>query len=280
MPPSNPLGIIAGGGPLPLRIVAACQRQGRPVFVVVLDGQGDPGAYAGVPHAVLRIGAAGAIIGKMQDAGCTDLVMAGWIRRPPIASLRPDWWAIKFLATSGAYALGDNGLASALILALEKEGFALVGADSLVPECLMPAGVLGAVAPPPELAPDIAAALGAARDLGMRDIGQCAVVRGGQVIAREDAEGTDAMLRRLASAGNTGGVFAKTLKPGQERRIDLPAFGAETVAGAVRAGLDGMVVEAGNAFLLDAEAARRTADEAGLFVVGVAPGASWPEGAA
>lgn len=273
MPPK--LGVIAGGGPLPIRIVEACRRAGRPVFVVVLDGQGDPADFAAVEHTVIRIGAAGAIMKRLTAAECTDLVMAGSTSRPPIAALRPDWWGIKFLATSGAYALGDDGLAQALIRAIENEGLRVVGADTLVPEMLMPAGVLGAVPPSADIETDIDAALAAARDLGQRDIGQCAVAREGIVIAREGKDGTDAMLRRLAEAGNVGGVFAKTLKPKQERRFDLPAFGAETVAGAAKAGLSGIVVEAGNVFLMDADATRAAADAAGLFVLGVAPGGTY-----
>ena len=83
------------------------------------------------------------------------------------------------------------------------------------------------------------------------DIGQGAVVCAGAVLAVEAQEGTDAMLRRCAelpaalrgSVEVRRGVLAKAPKPIQERRVDLPTIGPETVAAAAAAGLAGVVVE-------------------------------------
>lgn len=272
MPPNGALGVLAGGGPLPRRIVEACRRQNRPVFVVVFDGQGDPADFANADHVVLRLGAAGSAIKKLRSEGCDTLVMAGWIERPSLKELRPDLWAMKFFATSGADALGDDGLLRTLVKALEKEGFDVVGADTLVPELLMPIGVLGAHAPDDSLRADIDAALACARDLGARDLGQGAVVHQGRTVIEEDRAGTDAMLIRLAESENRGGVLAKALKPNQERRVDIPTLGTRTIVNAARAGLSGVVAEAGNAFLMDREDMIAAADAAGLFVLGVPPG--------
>ncbi|MBO6520704.1 MAG: UDP-2,3-diacylglucosamine diphosphatase LpxI [Rhodospirillales bacterium] len=272
--PHNRIGILAGGGLLPVLVRDACRRNEQAFHVIVFEGQGDPGAFADDSHAVIRLGAGGAAIKNLKKEGCDALVMAGTIRRPGMKELRPDWWGVKFFATSGAAALGDDGLLSALIKALENEGFEVIGADTLLAEYLMPRGQIGTVDPAP-LAGDIAAALDAAKALGGRDIGQAAVVRDGVVVAEEDADGTDAMLRRLAESGETGGVLAKTLKPGQERRADLPTVGAETIHNARAAGLNGVVVEAGNAFLIDRDGTARAADDAGIFLLGADVDGEW-----
>ena len=201
-------------------------------------------------------------------------MFAGTVRRPSLKDLRPDWWAAKFFATSGAATLGDDGLLSALINALEREGFTVIGADTLVPECLMPRGLIGRHGAD-VFAGDIQAALTAAKALGARDAGQAAVVRDGAIIAEESADGTDAMLKRLADVGNQGGVLAKTLKPDQERRADLPTIGLNTLQNAHAAGLNGVVVEAGNAFLMDREDAAAKADALGLFLVGIDADGGW-----
>tara|TARA_R110000787_G_scaffold239367_7_gene345593 strand:- start:13986 stop:14825 length:840 start_codon:yes stop_codon:yes gene_type:complete len=278
MPPSaepkGKLGLLAGGGALPLRIRDACDQSARALHVIVLEGQGDPADFKNVDHTVTRLGAAGAIIKTLKAAGCTELVFAGTVRRPSLKDLRPDWWAAKFFATSGAAALGDDGLLSALINALEREGFTVIGADTLVPECLMPRGLIGRHGAD-VFAGDIQAALTAAKALGARDAGQAAVVRDGAIIAEESADGTDAMLKRLADVGNQGGVLAKTLKPDQERRADLPTIGLNTLQNAHAAGLNGVVVEAGNAFLMDREDAAAKADALGLFLVGIDADGGW-----
>jgi DUF1009 family protein len=68
----------------------------------------------------------------------------------------------------------------------------------------------------------------------------------------------------------SGGVLVKIKKPRQERRVDLPTIGVRTVTGAVRAGLRGIAVEAGGTLIVDRKSVVGAADEAGLFVLGVA----------
>lgn len=269
------IGILAGGGSLPRRIIDACEKSDQAYHVVVFEGQGDPESFAGKTHNIIRLGAGGATIKCLRKNGCDHVVMAGAIRRPSIAELRPDWWGIKFFATSGAQALGDDGLLRALINALEGEGFTVIGADDLVPELLMPQGLIANIQPDDLNRQDIEIAIKAARSLGQQDIGQAAVASKGDVIAREGPGGTDAMLRELGTAKNTGGVLAKTLKPGQERRVDLPTIGPETIINAHAAGLKGVAVEAGNAFLLELDKTVSTANDLGVFLVGTDAEGHW-----
>ncbi len=62
------------------------------------------------------------------------------------------------------------------------------------------------------------------------------------------------------------GVLFKGPKPGQDRRMDLPAIGPGTIEGAARAGLAGVVIEAGGVMILNPGAAVAAADAAGLFI--------------
>ncbi len=275
MPPK--LGVIAGGGELPARIIDACRETGRECFVIAFEGQTAPDLFkpenagADVPHAWVRLGAAGTALQHLRDAGVEELVMAGAIRRPSLKELRPDLWATKFFAASGAASLGDDGLLKALIRALEGEGFSVVGVDSLLPDILAPAGVYGRHGPDPQALADIAAARTGALSLGRADRGQGAVARGGQVLLLEDEAGTDAMLAKVRglSGGETGGVLVKMCKPGQESRADLPTIGVNTVRAAADAGLKGIAVEAGKSLVIDMQAVVDAADEAGLFITGI-----------
>lgn len=273
--PHSKIGILAGAGMLPVLVRDACRQRNLPYHIVVFEGQGDPSQYADDSHAVIRLGAAGASVRNLKKEGCDTLVMAGAIRRPDMKQLRPDWWGIKFFASSGAAALGDDGLLTALINALEGEGFNVIGADELIPGYLMPKGIIGTTGPTDSQSPDITLAMKAAKDLGARDAGQAVVIRDGVIIAEEQSDGTDAMLKRLAGQGNRGGVLAKAFKPGQERRADLPTVGPETVINAKTAGLDGVVIEAGNAFLIDREGTARAADESEMFLIGVDAEGAW-----
>lgn len=267
------LGIIAGGGDLPGRLIAACRRDGRPFFVLALDGFAEPAVIGDAPHEWVRLGAAGEGFRILHSHRVAEVVMAGRVRRPSLADLRPDWRAAKLFARLGLKALGDDGLLRAVVQELEAEGFSVVGADDILgAEILAPEGVLGSHVPDEQALADIAHGIRVARGLGALDVGQGAVVQQGLVLAVEAIEGTDAMLGRCKALrrDGPGGVLVKTAKPGQERRADLPTIGVATVENAHAAGLRGIAVQAGGALMVDKAGLAARADALGLFVVGIA----------
>lgn len=269
---AGPLGIIAGSGALPRRLVENCRAAGHPVFVLALQGEADEATVADVPHAWCRIGAAAKALDLLRANSVKDLVLAGGVRRPSLSALLPDWRAAKFFARVGYRALGDDGLLSAIVKELEREGFRVVGADDILgADDLMPVGLLGRHRPDDEANADIEHGMRVAHALGALDIGQAVVVQQGLVLGVEAAEGTDELLRRCAALrrDGPGGVLVKMAKPGQERRADRPTVGPRTVALAAASGLRGIAAEAGMALVIDRAELVRVADEAGLFLIGV-----------
>jgi DUF1009 family protein len=271
------LGLIAGGGGLPLALAKHCQQSGRPYFVVRLRGFADPplDAHPGEAAGIAEIGR---IVRLARSAGCEALCFAGIVRRPDFAALKPDLRGLAWLPGAVMAARrGDDALLRFLMDGFEKEGFAIEGAHQVMGELALAAGPLGAHAPGAAHDADIAKAIEVARAIGALDIGQGAVVCDGLVLAVEAQEGTDAMLRRVAelppalhgAAGQRRGVLAKVPKPIQEERVDLPTIGPATIEAAHQAGLAGIVGLAGKMLVLDREAVTAAADAAGLFVVGI-----------
>ena len=273
------LGLIAGGGALPVSLAAHCRAVGRPLFVLRLKGFAGPEleSHDGVDVGVAELGRG---IEALRRAGCGAVCLAGKVDRPDLAALKPDLRGLRALPGAIAAARkGDDGLLSYLIAEFEKEGFAVEGAHEVMRGLTLAEGPLGSHAPGEAHLADIRRALDAARAIGRLDIGQAAVACEGLVLAVEAQEGTDAMLRRVAdlpeairgTPGRPRGVLAKAAKPGQELRVDLPTVGPETVRRAAEAGLAGIAGEAGRILVLDRDETRRLADETGLFVLGVPP---------
>jgi DUF1009 family protein len=263
------IGIIAGGGGLPRRLVEACRSARREVFVLALEGAAEPETVEGVPHAWCRIGAAATGLAILRDNRVGELVLAGSVRRPSLAALRPDWRAAKLFARIGYRAFGDDGLLSAIVAELEREGFRVLGPEELLAAALVEEGALGGRLPDEAALADIERGFAIARTLGMLDIGQAVVVQQGLVLGVEAIEGTDEMLRRCAALRREGpgGVLVKVEKPGQEPRIDRPTIGPRTVTLAAQSGLRGIAIEAGATIVLDRDEVARIADRTGLFVV-------------
>lgn len=266
------LGIIAGSGDLPLRLIETCRSEGRDFFVLAIEDATDPAILAGTQHAWIRLGAAADAFRLLREHGAEEVVFIGAVRRPSLASLRPDWRAAKFFARVGYRALGDDGLLSAVIREVESEGFRVVGVERFLNSVLAPPGPFGRHSPDEQARTDIARGIEVVRALGALDLGQAVVVQQGMVLGVEAIEGTDALLRRCAGLRREGpgGVLVKAAKPGQELRADLPTIGPATVATAAAAGLRGIAVEAGKTLVVDRERVTAQADQLGLFVHGIA----------
>jgi DUF1009 family protein len=262
--PQPKLGIIAGGGALPGLLVAACKAAGRDHFVLGLKGFADA-AVLPVDHWI-HFTDVSKCFDALNEAQVKDVVMAGGVQRPALSDLKFDLKGAAFLARIAGRALGDDGLLSAVVGEFERQGFNVVGADSVVADLLAPEGVLGQHTPDANAWADITLGMEAARKLGAADIGQAVVMRQGVVAGEEDVAGTDALIARCNAPG---GVLVKAKKPQQERRTDLPAVGVDTVSNAKAAGLGGIAVEAGHTLMLGRAEIVAAADAAGLFVVGV-----------
>jgi DUF1009 family protein len=270
---ARPLGILAGGGSLPREIAEIATARGRGVLLVGIEGEAEP-SFAPFPCASVNWGAIGGILAAFRTAGARELVLVGRVRRPDLRRLRPDLGFFRALPTilRLVRAGGDDGVLRGVIGFFEAKGFRVVSPAEVAPEIVVGRGDLGRHGPAAADLSDIEMGLDAVRRLGPFDIGQAVVVAGGRLEAIEGAEGTDAMLERVARqrAPGTprGGVLVKGPKPGQDLRIDLPAIGPETVRGASTARLAGIAVDAGAVLAVRRRELVAAADEAGVFVTG------------
>lgn len=266
--------IIAGNGLLPFAVADALREQGKSPFLVLLRGEADERLYQ-FDHCEISIVEFARLIRSLKAAGIRNIVLAGGVKcRPRLRDLRLDGPTLRALPRIFlALGRGDDALLRAFISLMEGYGFHVIGAHEVVPGLLAPKGVVltGKRSDRHEQR-NIALAAEAARRLGELDVGQGAVAVGGRVVALEGAEGTDSMLERVSRLRREGriprkgGVLVKVMKPHQEERADLPAIGPQTVENAHRAGLCGIVVEAGYSFILNMEQVIKTADHHGMFI--------------
>ena len=225
LPPGAKVGIVAGGGVLPVEVARAVAGAGHPLFVLLVEGETEPGSpLLAYDHESIRLEDFGVLCPRLKRRGVTHIVLAGEIRRRPrLSRLRPSLGLLSMLPTVVAgLARGDDGLLRIIVGYIERRGIKVVGAHEIAPELLAQPGVQTKVAPGTSGWRDIEAALEAARAIGALDIGQAAVAIGGRAVALEGIEGTSGLLERVKDlrghgrlAGKTGGVLVKCAKPGQ-----------------------------------------------------------------
>ncbi len=266
------LGIIAGDGALPICLVQACEQMKRPYFVVGLKGCLKKGALPkGTPMAWIRLGAVGKGLKLLKKNGAEEAVMIGAVRRPSFTGIWPDLHTFKLLLKYRRKALGDDALLKILIKELEKIGLHVVGIDEILPHLLIKKGVYGRVLPSSQDTLDIKRGIQVARKLGEADVGQAVIVQQGLVLAVEGIEGTDALIHRSAALKRKGskGVLVKVAKPQQDRRVDLPTIGPNTIQSVAEAGFAGIAVQADSVLFSEADKAVKLANQMGVFIIGV-----------
>jgi len=273
---AGPLGIIAGGGPLPCVLAESAKSRGLALHIVGIRGEACE-EIERYPHTWMKWGEIGKLFAALDGGGCRDLVIIGAVTRPDLANVKFDLGAIRnlpFLVSLGMG--GDDHVLSSIVRFLESKGYRVHGAGDVAPELLAEKGQLSDRAPSAADQVDIAMAFRVVQALGRLDVGQAAVVVKGHVLAVEAAEGTDGMLVRCAELRESGrtrrrsraGVLVKAPKPGQEERVDLPTIGPETVRKAAAAGLAGIAVAAGQVLMAERAATIEAANQHGLFLVG------------
>jgi DUF1009 family protein len=268
-----PLAILAGGGDFPLLVAETVAREGRAVMIFGIVGEASARIET-FPHVWLRRGQLGLLFGRMRAHGIVELVMIGGIRERRMPRLNEvdlgGLWGV--LRNIRLLKSGDDSVLRFVANIIESRGFRVVGAADMAPALAISAGVKTRSAPDAADWRDIDVGLIAAKAHGATDRGQAVIARDGTVLVRETAAGTDAMLEAVCSnhaLPTASGVLVKCLKPYQDRRLDMPAIGLETVERAAAAGLRGIAVGAGETLVADLPAVIAALDRFGMFLVGV-----------
>jgi hypothetical protein len=273
------LGIIAGGGDLPIAVAESAISAGREIFIVALLGSADE-QVTRFPHGWSSLGEVNKTFGLLRDNNCSEVLLAGKVARPKFSEIKLDARGVLLLPKVVAAARkGDDALLRMLVGLFETGGFKAVGVAEAAPGLIVLDGPIGRIEPTSEQQTDIQTANDVVRRLGELDVGQAAIVCDGLVLAVEAAEGTDATVARVGALpenirgtrAKRRGVLVKALKPRQDGKTDLPVIGVQTVRNVAAVGLAGIALQAGGALIVNRLAVAAAADESGIFVVGFTP---------
>jgi DUF1009 family protein len=266
---NSTIGLIAGGKQFPVLVAQGVKAKGHRLVVAGFTGHTnmDVAPLADV-WKELKLGKLNQLINFFKSNDVDKVIMAGTIEKPKVMDIRHlDMRAIKLVF--GKKNKGDSALLGVIAGEFQKEGMLVVPAHEYLPDLLTPEGVLTRRKPDEREWGDLKFAWGIAKELGRMDVGQCVVVREGIVSAVEALEGTDATIRRGCEFGGAGCVVVKVFKPGQQKEVDLPSHGLDTLSIMAEGKATCLGVEAEKSLFFDRQAALDFADKAGIAVVGL-----------
>ncbi|WP_108501683.1 LpxI family protein [Paracoccus indicus] len=264
------IAVIAGKGHLAPAVARALDNPA----VYALEGF----APEGLDHTTFRLERLLPFIDNLLDQGITRVVFAGAIRRPRLDPEAFDPRTAQMVPRIlMAMQSGDDAALRTVLDIFEENDLAICSVSEICPD-LVPAEGLLTGQPSDADKRDVHRAAQILSATGALDLGQGAVVAQGLCLALETLPGTEAMLEFAALHGDmrpnpkgAKGVLYKAPKPDQDRRIDLPTIGPDTVDQAAKADLTGIAWEAGGAILLDRPETLRRAEAAGMFLWAVGP---------
>ncbi len=277
-PPPTPIGLIAGGGRLPILVAEGLRKAGHPVHGLGLSSQFDPSLPALCATfrevGVLRVGTWGRILSRL---GVRHAIMVGKVDKAalmhqPFRVLRyiPDWRTIVGWYKHLRHDRRSHAVLAAIAEELDRCGVSLLDSTAPIPHEMAHEGVMTRTQPTAEQTADIDFAWPLLMQVLRLDIGQALAVRERDVLAVEAVEGTDRMIQRTGElCRRRGWVLCKGARAGHDRRSDVPTVGIKTIEAMRAAGARCLALAAGDVIMLDKDEVLGSADRAGIAVVGV-----------
>ena len=265
------IGLIAGVGRLPVEFARAARGMGVHVIGVGVLPEVDP-ELSQVTHTYENINIAklDRIFKVFKREKVTEITLLGKITKELVYAHRemPDLRVLKIFSRIKNFS--DDTLTLALVEELAAEGITVLDQTELLRPLMPEPGVLTNRKPTDSELADMRFGLDMAKKIGGLDIGQTVVVKNRAIMAVEAIEGTDACIRRGGQLGRGGVTVAKSAKPKQDMRFDVPGVGPDTVDSMVEAGAVALVIEAGKTLVVDRDRMVEKADQHGMTIVAMA----------
>ena len=271
---NNPLGVIAGGGSMPLMVVENAKRAGRRVVVLGLREWANPvlREMADVFYwcSVSRFGRHLRLLARER---AYRTILAGSVKKSDMYGrfriLRnlPDLTTLKLWFLRVPDKRTDSILRTVADMMAER-GIHMEHCVKYCMESMANEGVLTKSRPSAGQQRDIDFGWPVAKEMGRLDIGQSIAVKEQEVIAVEAIEGTDRMIERAGRLCRQGGwTLIKVAKPNQDMRFDVPTVGPDTIENLRVNGAKMLVIEADKTFVVEREAMVAKADRYGIIIV-------------
>jgi DUF1009 family protein len=266
------IGLIAGNGRFPFLVLQGARSLGHDVTVVAIKEEAfseleTTAREAGAEFHWVSVGQLGKCIKILKSAGISRAVMAGQVKHVKIFSgIMPDFTLVAVLKRLKAR--NTDALISAVADVMRDAGIELMDSTTFLQPLLARAGTLTDRMPNEQEHEDLEFGYRIADAIAALDIGQTIAVKHKAVVAVEAMEGTDEVIGRAGHLAGPGVRIIKVAKPKQDMRFDVPVIGIATIQAMRIAGASALSVDAERTLILDGEHAIKSANEAGIAIVG------------
>lgn len=265
------LGIVAGGGILPLITAQEAQTAGVPFKIYTISEEikeqnSQYKKFEGfLEHVTLTRFAR--LMRTFKKDGISHMVIIGKFHKEILfKDLNFDFRALWLLGKMASH--NDDTIFHTVQKELQRVGVEVIPQDHFLASLLLPTGVYTRKKPSRKDRRDIEYGLYYARQIGDLEIGQTIVVKNRTVLAVEAIEGTDRAIERGGNLSHKkDAVVCKVIRPRQDTRFDLPTVGLSTVETMKNSGCRVLAIEAGKTLVVTPEEVIKKLDEYKMVLV-------------
>ena len=216
----------------------------------------------------VSIGQFGKIISILKAKNCKKVLFAGKVSKPSFSKIKLDLKGVYYISKIIKKSkIGDAAILKEIIHIFKREGIKTISSTFFTPELNLSKGNYTKYKPNSDDKRNIKNAIKALNKSKPYSFIQAAVGRNNSVIL-EKRKGTQDMLKHIKKNKNkSNGVLVKFPKKKQDKRLDLPTIGLNTLKQCKLAGLKGIVLKHKNNIFLDKIKSIKFANKNKMFIL-------------
>ena len=262
------IGIIAGGGNLPIVIGTNLLKKKYNIFFFVIEEFFNTNRYKDFDVTIINLNSAKQIINSLKSRNIDSIIMAGSINRPSLTDLSFDFETFKLAKNLLLNKTGDDGLLVSIKKYFHNNGFSYFDWKKHCPELFANKDILTHIKPSKIARQNLHKAISIFRSFGVMDVGQSMIVQNKIVLGLEAVEGTDNLIVRCKEYKKSGdrGVLVKFSKYKQSNILDIPTIGENTIRLLKDCDYEGLYLEKNRCLIIDKEKTIDLANQYKIFI--------------
>jgi len=264
----NNIGIISGGGRLPIAIGNNLIKKNFNVFFFVIEEFFNKNNYKNLNVTIINLNSAKKIIESLKTKNIDSVIMAGNINRPSLTDLSFDFQTLKLAKKLLLNKTGDNSLLISIKKYFIESGFDYFNWKKHCPELFANKENLTHIKPTYKAKKNLKKAQSIFKYFGEIDVGQSMIIQNQIVLGLEAAEGTDKLIKRCKDYKKSGdrGVLVKFSKYNQSNVLDIPTIGENTIRLLKDCDYEGLYLEKDRCLIIDKEKTIDLANQYKIFI--------------
>ena len=267
----NRIGIIAGGGKLPLAIGKSLSNSKFLIKFFCIESFSDFNHYKNYDFVKIKLNSLSKIIKVLKENEINKILMAGYVKRPSIKDINFDLSTIKLIKNYALDSKGDDKLLKSISIFFENNGFKVFDWKKNCKDLFISEDLLTRVKPSKAALLNKSKGLEIFNIIGKADISQSIIIQNKIVLGLEAAEGTDELILRCAKYKKKGdkGILLKLSKYKQDSNLDIPVIGLDTVINLKKNNFEGIFLEKNKCIIIDKNEVIKYSNQNNIFIASV-----------